>query len=81
MSDDRACGSQGVDEDGHCKRCGLIPGKDAECPPGFLDAPVTYCDGCYEPVDFPRETAKIIREIGGMVLCTQCKPISKIAPS
>lgn len=36
--EDPRCGSQGVDEDGHCTRCGLRPsGEDTElCPPGFL---------------------------------------------
>lgn len=33
---ERRCGSQGVDRDGHCSRCGLVPGHDQECPPGFL---------------------------------------------
>ena len=33
---DRQCGSQGVDADGHCTRCGLVPESDTECPPGFL---------------------------------------------
>ena len=33
----RRCGSQGVDDEGHCKRCGLVPdGASVECPPGFL---------------------------------------------
>lgn len=30
------CGSEGVDEDGHCKRCGLVPEPDTECPRGFF---------------------------------------------
>lgn len=33
---DKQCGSQGIDSDGHCKRCGLIPDEDTECPLGFL---------------------------------------------
>lgn len=38
---DRRCGSQGLDADGHCIRCGLKPDEDVindqpECPPGFL---------------------------------------------
>lgn len=32
----RMCGSQGVDADGHCTRCGLVPAEGFECPPGFL---------------------------------------------
>jgi hypothetical protein len=34
----RTCGALGVgiDKDGHCNRCGLIPDGDAECPPGFI---------------------------------------------
>lgn len=30
----------GLDSDGHCNRCGLVPFEDEshECPPGFLDA-------------------------------------------
>lgn len=32
------CGSQGLDRDGHCARCGLIPIMGDHCPPGFLDA-------------------------------------------
>lgn len=40
---DPRCGSQGVDDDGHCIRCGLFvdaddDGRVAECPPGFLEA-------------------------------------------
>lgn len=35
---DRQCGSRGVDADGHCTRCGLVPEADTECPPGFLVA-------------------------------------------
>lgn len=31
------CGSQGLDLDGHCARCGLIPIMGETCPPGFLD--------------------------------------------
>jgi hypothetical protein len=31
------CGSQGLDADGHCARCGLIPITGDHCPPGFLD--------------------------------------------
>jgi len=31
------CGSQGLDNDGHCARCGLIPITGNHCPPGFLD--------------------------------------------
>lgn len=31
------CGSQGLDDDGHCARCGLIPIMGDHCPPGFLD--------------------------------------------
>jgi hypothetical protein len=31
------CGSQGIDRDGHCARCGLTPSTDDRCPPGFLD--------------------------------------------
>ena len=35
----RRCGSQGLDENGHCSRCGLIPNAYSdECPPGFLEA-------------------------------------------
>lgn len=30
------CGSQGLDDDGHCERCGLIPIMGEHCPPGFL---------------------------------------------
>jgi hypothetical protein len=32
----RQCGAVGVDDDGHCKRCGLVPEEDTECPPGFF---------------------------------------------
>lgn len=32
------CGSQGVDDDGHCTRCGLRPDGCSHCPPGFLVA-------------------------------------------
>lgn len=31
----RKCGALGT-EDGHCKRCGLVPHEGCECPPGFL---------------------------------------------
>lgn len=31
----RKCGALGT-EDGHCKRCGLVPYEGSECPPGFL---------------------------------------------
>lgn len=31
------CGSQGLDGDGHCERCGLIPIMGEHCPPGFLN--------------------------------------------
>jgi len=31
------CGSQGLDDDGHCERCGLVPIMGAHCPPGFLN--------------------------------------------
>ena len=34
------CGSQGLDGDGHCARCGLIPIMGDRCPPGFLDETV-----------------------------------------
>jgi hypothetical protein len=34
------CGSQGLDTDGHCGRCGLIPIMGEHCPPGFLDPTV-----------------------------------------
>jgi DNA-binding transcriptional ArsR family regulator len=36
--DDPRCGSQGVDDDGHCVRCGLLPVEDegSNCPEGFL---------------------------------------------
>lgn len=35
---DPRCGSQGIDEDGHCMRCGLRvhAGEPESCPPGFL---------------------------------------------
>lgn len=36
---DPRCGSQGIDPDGHCQRCGLrVDPNDTEtsCPPGFL---------------------------------------------
>ncbi|HSN25117.1 MAG TPA: hypothetical protein VLT45_02495 [Kofleriaceae bacterium] len=37
-ADDPRCGSQGVDDDGHCVRCGLMPVEDegSNCPEGFL---------------------------------------------
>ena len=41
MSAERRCGAVGVDEEGHCLRCGLLaPEEDTEteCPPGFFDA-------------------------------------------
>lgn len=43
----RICGSQGVDEDGRCLRCGLEPPGDGvtECPPGFFEPP----EGPIEP--------------------------------
>jgi hypothetical protein len=31
----RTCGAEGVDEEGHCNRCGLVP-DGSECPPGFF---------------------------------------------
>ena len=31
----RRCGFV-VDDDGHCRRCGLLPEGETECPPGFL---------------------------------------------
>jgi hypothetical protein len=34
------CGSQGLDDDGHCARCGLVPIVGDRCPPGFLDSNV-----------------------------------------
>jgi len=33
----KQCGSQGLDGDGHCARCGLIPIMGDQCPPGFFD--------------------------------------------
>ena len=41
--ENRVCGSQGVDHDGHCLRCGLLVEQDVdadrdECPPGFFAA-------------------------------------------
>ncbi len=39
--EDPRCGSQGVDAEGRCTRCGLAPFEDGDvvyCPPGFLRA-------------------------------------------
>lgn len=30
------CGAVGVDLEGHCTRCGLVPEDGTDCPPGFL---------------------------------------------
>lgn len=37
---DRRCGATGIDDDGHCKRCGLMLVEDDEpqCPSGFFGA-------------------------------------------
>lgn len=57
----RVCGSQGVDDDGHCLRCGLPVDQDCteECPPGFFQgaAPVPARE---EPT--PRWTEERIRD-------------------
>lgn len=39
--DDPRCGSQGIDDNGHCLRCGLVVYEedgDVECPQGFLSS-------------------------------------------
>jgi hypothetical protein len=50
---DPRCGSQGVDGDGHCMRCGLRVHEDADenCPPGFLPAPPTEAKTEAAPVE------------------------------
>lgn len=64
---DPRCGSQGVDDDGHCVRCGLRVNQeilDESCPPGFLSTSPTKAEAEAPPVE--RIVAAAI-EFDGMI--------------
>lgn len=74
--DDPRCGSQGVDEDGHCVRCGLRVDEEepVDCPPGFLTtdekivaAAINY-DGMIYSMPRPARHAHILNKMCDLAL-------------